>query len=103
LPTLNTVKVGQAIPIKFDLGEDYGLNIFAPGQPSSSLVACGLTAEDSIEETVNAGNSSLSYDAISGHYIYVWKTNTAWSGTCRTLVVKLNDGTYHKANFKFKP
>ena len=34
-------------------------------------------------------------------YTYVWKTNKAWAGTCRQLVVKLDDGTYHRANFNF--
>jgi hypothetical protein len=32
----------------------------------------------------------------------VWKTDKAWANTCRTLVVKLNDGASYKANFKFK-
>ena len=102
LPTLNTVKAGQAIPVKFSLGGDYGLNIFMPGYPSSSLVACGTTAEDAIEETSTAGSSSLSYDSGSGRYHYVWKTDKAWANTCRTLVLKFTDGTIRKANFKFK-
>jgi PKD repeat protein len=103
LPTLNTVKAGSAIPVKFSLSGDYGLNIFATGHPSSSIVTCGSTAEDAIEQTVTAGGSSLSYDAVTGQYTYVWKTDKAWANTCRTLVVKLNDGTSYKANFKFKP
>ena len=102
LPILNTVKAGQAIPIKFSLGGNYGLNIFAQGYPSSSLVACGTTAEDAIEETATAGNSGLSYSPGNQQYTYVWKTDKAWAGTCRTFVIKLNDGTYHRANFKFK-
>ncbi len=101
LPTLNVAKAGSAIPVKFSLGGDYGLSLFAAGYPSSSVVACGSTAEDAVEETVTAGNSSLTYNAGNGQYTYVWKTDGAWAGTCRTLVVKLNDGTYHYANFKF--
>jgi TolB protein len=102
LPTLNIVKAGSAIPVKFSLSGDQGLNIFAPGYPSSSVIACGGTAGDAIEQTVTAGSSSLSYDASTDQYTYVWKTEKAWAGTCRTLVVKLDDGTYHKANFSFK-
>jgi hypothetical protein len=30
------------------------------------------------------------------------KTNTAWKNSCRTLTVKLNDGTTHSATFRFK-
>jgi hypothetical protein len=84
------------------LGGNYGLSIFAVGYPSSTGVACGTTAEDAIEEPVTAGNSGLSYSAGNQQYTYVWKTETAWAGTCRTLVIKLSDGTIHKANFKFK-
>jgi PKD repeat protein len=102
LPILNTVKAGQAIPIKFSLGGNYDLNIIATDYPASSIVTCGNVAEDAIEETVTSGNSGLSYSASNKQYTYVWKTEKAWANTCRTLVIKLSDGTIHKANFKFK-
>lgn len=102
LPILNVVKAGRAIPMKFSLDGPQGLNIFAAGYPSSALVTCGTTAENAIEETVTAGSSSLSYDASNDQYTYVWKTNQTWADTCRTLVLRLNDGTHHRANFKFK-
>lgn len=54
-----------------------------------------------IEQTVTAGGSTLNYDVTVGQYIYVWKTEKAWAGTCRQLVIKLTDNTYHRANFKF--
>ncbi len=57
---------------------------------------------DAIEQTVTAGASNLSYDATTDQYIYVWKTDKSWAGTCRTFVLKLNDGSYHRADFKFK-
>jgi len=104
LPTINTVNAGQAIPIKFSLGGNYGLNIFASGYPASQNVSCGGSSggsSDPIEETVTAGNSSLQYDPGTQHYIYVWKTDKAWAGTCRTLIVKLIDGTEHTAFFQF--
>lgn len=100
-PTLNTGKAGQAIPVKFSLGDNYGLDIFAAGSPSSQQVACasGLPV-DEIEETVSAGNSELSYSG--GTYTYVWKTQKGWSGQCRQLTFTLNDGTTHTALFRFK-
>jgi len=103
LPTLNAVKAGQAIPVKFSLNGDQGLDIFAAGYPKSQYIACDSTAAlDGIEVTLTAGSSSLSYDPSTDTYTYVWKTDKAWANTCRQLVVKLNDGTYHQANFKFK-
>ena len=103
LPTLNQVTAGQAIPVKFSLNGNQGLNIFAAGSPLSQAIVCNSGAPvDDIEQTVTAGASSLSYDAGTGQYIYVWKTDKAWAGTCRQLIVRLNDGTDHKASFKFK-
>jgi hypothetical protein len=102
-PTFNVVKAGSAIPVKFSLGGYRGLSIFAAGSPSSQQIACDTSSPASdIEVTVTAGGSSLSYDAATDTYTYVWKTNAAWAGTCRQLNVKLNDGTSHLANFRFK-
>jgi len=57
---------------------------------------------DDIEETDTVGSSGLTYDPLTDQYIYHWKTNATWTGTCRQLIVRLNDGTDHVANFKFK-
>ena len=102
LPALNQVKAGQGIPVKFSLGGDQGLNILESGSPSSVKIVCdGSAAIDAIEQTVTAGGSSLSYDASTNIYIYVWKTDKSWAGTCRQLMVTLTDGTVHEAQFKF--
>jgi hypothetical protein len=34
-------------------------------------------------------------------YVYVWKTDRSWANTCRQLIVKLDDGSVHRANFQF--
>jgi len=100
LPTLNVVKAGQAIPVKFSLSGNQGLGIMAAGYPVATVTVCGNTTTDVIEQTVTAGSSSLSYDATTDQYIYVWKTDKAWGGSCRTLTVKFVDGTIHQANFQ---
>jgi len=51
---------------------------------------------------VTTGASNISYDVATGQYIYVGKTTKAWKGTCRQFTMKLDDGTVHRANFKFK-
>ena len=102
LPTLNVVKAGSAIPVKFNLNCNMGLSIFAT-DPISTKINCVSTAsEDTVETTVTAGGSSLNYDPIANQYIYVWKTDKTWAGKCRQLTVTLADGTTHIANFKFK-
>jgi Right handed beta helix region len=103
LPTLNSVKAGSGVPVKFSLGGDFGLNIFAAGYPKSQTVACTSGAPtDDVEQTVSAGASSLQYDAATGQYSYTWKTEKSWAGTCRQLIVRLSDGTEHMAGFTFK-
>jgi hypothetical protein len=99
---LNVAKAGSAIPVKFNLGGYMGLNIFSTGSPATKLMACDSSATlDPIEETATAGGSSLSYDAASGQYTYVWKTNKAHAGTCRQLVITFADGNTKTANFRF--
>jgi hypothetical protein len=103
LPMLNRVNAGRAIPVKFSLCGDQGLAIFAAGYPKSQQVACDSNAPvDGIEETLTAGNSSLSYDAAADRYKYVWKTEKSWAGSCRQLVLWLSDGTVRRANFQFR-
>jgi hypothetical protein len=100
---VNQAKAGSAIPVKFSLGGDSGLDILATGSPTSQPIDCDSSDPvDPIEETVTAGSSSLSYDATTDQYTYVWKTDKTWTNTCRQLVVTLNDGSTHLAYFKFK-
>jgi hypothetical protein len=103
LPTFNSVNAGRAIPVKFSLSGNKGLGIFPAGSPASQPISCSTTAPiTDLEGTVSSGGSSLSYDAGSDQYHYNWKTDGSWAGTCRALVVTLNDGSTHTAYFKFK-
>jgi hypothetical protein len=102
LPTMNVLKAGSAVPAKFSLNGNHGLDIFADGHPKSQVITCdSASPQDGIEETVTAGASSLSYDAATDQYKYVWKTAKSWAQTCRQFILKLNDGSVHTANFKF--
>jgi hypothetical protein len=103
LPALNVVNAGRAIPVKFSLNGNKGLNIFAPGFPASGTITCDANATPvEVTETTTAGSSSLSYDAATDQYIYVWKTESSWAGTCRQLVIQLQNGCVHRVNFKFR-
>jgi len=102
-PTLNLVNAGRAVPVKFSLSGNKGLSIFAAGSPASQQINCSSDAPIStLDATTTAGSSSLSYDAASDQYNYVWKTDSSWAGQCRALVVTLNDGSTHTALFKFR-
>ncbi|MEO6002083.1 MAG: YDG domain-containing protein [Opitutus sp.] len=102
LPVVNRANSGSAIPVKFSLGGNKGMAIMAAGYPAIALIPTSDTAPISvIEQTVTAGGSSLSYDAGSNQYVYVWKTEKAWAGKSYRLVVKLADGSTHYADFNF--
>lgn len=101
-PTVNIAKAGSAIPIKFKLGGNRGLDVFAAGSPSSQAVACSTgSPTDVIEATAAPGGATLSYDPASDTYTYVWKTVKTWRG-CRTFTVAFNDGSTKTALFTFK-
>jgi hypothetical protein len=102
-PTWNAAKAGSAIPVKFSLGADMGLSILKSGFPSATTIQCpgSGTVVDAVEQTVTAGTSSLSYDASSGQYTYVWKTDKAWAGKCIRFDLDLNDGSSHYALIQF--
>jgi hypothetical protein len=99
---LNVVQAGRAVPINFSLGGDFGLAIFTAGSPSSAVVACeGGSPQEAVEATLTAGSSSLSYDAATQVYTYVWKTDRNWGNSCRRLTLELTDGTNHSVDFRF--
>lgn len=103
LPTVNMANAGQAIPLQFGLGGDFGLNIVAPGFPTATQIACATGVPlNSGTLTDTAGGSGLQFSSASDTYTYVWKTSKAWAGTCQQLDLRLNDGTDHIADFKFK-
>ena len=65
---------GSAVPVKFSLAGDKGLDVVQIGFPTSEQMYCDTTAPpDDIETTASAGGSTLSYDATSDTYTCVWK------------------------------
>jgi hypothetical protein len=100
---INTVKAGSAVPVKFSLNGDMGLNVFAAGYPKViDAKFAGTENYDEIESVIAATNSGLTYDSVTKTYTYVWKTDKTWTGASKQLVIKLKDGTTCTANFLFK-
>jgi hypothetical protein len=100
---LNKAKAGSTIPVKFSLGGDQGLGILATDYPKvSGTFNCSADpTSDLIEEYSTATASGLKYDAVANQYTYNWKTDAKWAGQCRSLLVRLTDGTTHRADFNF--
>ena len=102
-PIFNSAKAGQAIPIKFSLSGNQGLDIIAAGYPKVTSVNCTSSAVvDPLEEyAAVTANGGLNYDAGGNQYNYVWKTQSAYANKCFKFDLTLKDGTSHVAYFKF--
>jgi extracellular elastinolytic metalloproteinase len=107
---LNTVAAGSAVPLKFDLGRNRGLDILASNSPYSRLVDCDTLATVNPDGSITPrplpvaaqtpGNSKLSANA-NGRYQFPWKTDRDWAGTCREFVLTLDDGQQFRSFFRF--
>jgi len=97
-PQVNLAHPGDSITVKFDLhGTKATLNdVLANGYPQSDPVSCSDPASITSGDPTILGNGNTPSD----DYVYIWKTNPSWQG-CRELIVKLIDGSYHRAVFDF--
>jgi hypothetical protein len=93
-----TRNAGSAVPVKFSIGANFGLGIFAAGYPRSQPVSCA-TGLPTGPATPTASTDGLAF--VDGQYVYTWKTDRAWQGTCRQLILQLNDNTVRTALFQF--
>ncbi len=101
-PVLNVMNGGSTSQIRFGLGGDQGLGVFASGSPRSRQVNCStLVGTGSWVAAQSPGSSGLMYDAQTSSYQWNWKTEKPWRGTCRVFELALIDGTVHLAYFKF--
>jgi extracellular elastinolytic metalloproteinase len=109
---VNVVRAGRAVPLRFDLGSNQGLDVLASNSPFSRRVDCDtfevpsanppfITPREAPVATTSPGNSGLSVDD-EGVYEYVWKTQQGWAGTCREVVLTRADGVQHRAFFELR-
>jgi hypothetical protein len=102
-PIINAVRAGQTVPVKFSLGGDFGVDVLLGGTAISVSVGCTTGDVDPIEVPVtNPGASQFTYDPVSDQYQFNWKTERAWAGTCRRLLVRLDDGSVQAADFRLQ-
>lgn len=93
-------EAGSVIPVRVDLGGDRGPEPFTA---TSNPVSCESGEPLGAHEPVaTAGSSGVTYDQGNEQYVLAWRTDRAWSGTCRQLVVTVDDGAVHAARFEFR-
>jgi hypothetical protein len=101
-PRVNVVSAGRVVPMTFSLGGWEGWHVIARGYPRSREMHCGSKVElDGGDRTRFAGGTPLRYTHHGERYSYLWKTERDWAGTCRQFILKLSDGSYHRADFRF--
>jgi hypothetical protein len=94
--TIENAKAGDAIPLKFSLAGDHGLNVVAA--TSSQPASCADWSDLGPREI---GNGKLSYSSTSDRYRYLIATERSWKNSCRTIELALADGTRHKLRVRF--
>jgi hypothetical protein len=102
-PHVNLWRAGALVPIRFELGGDQGLEVIEDGWPQVAQVECGSGAEPAHGEQARHPRWSreLVYRDRSARYIFRWRTERGWAGSCRQLMLKLADGTVKRADFEF--
>ena len=97
-PTVNVVKAGSTVPIKFSLGGNHGLGVLA-GTPVAVKFDCETgVPQDELEQTTTS-SSGLTFSG--GLYQYNWKTAKSARG-CFRFELRLGDGSTHVALFRLR-
>jgi hypothetical protein len=106
--TVNTVKNGSTVPVKFELfkGGTELTSTSAVTSTKSNAIDCSALSgdpEDAIE-TVATGGTSLRYDTTGGQFIYNWTTPKGANqvGKCYSLTMTAADSSTMTALFKLK-
>jgi DNA-binding beta-propeller fold protein YncE len=99
----SVVSAGDVTPIVFSLGGDRGLDVLAPGSPSSVQTACEHPgAPTGGEPALSQSGRGLIFHSSTGHYVFSWQTRKSWAGTCRTFVLGLRDGDVARLTVSFR-
>jgi hypothetical protein len=100
--TLNVVKAGRAIPLKWRLTDASGAPVLDLASATISVqslnCSSGMT-EDLVEESL-AGGSGLQ-NLGDGYYQLNWKSSASYAGSCKTLRLDLGEGIFRTALFRF--
>jgi len=84
---LNTVKAGQAVPLKWRLMDNGSpVTNLQSVTVTASALSCSLGSSTDLLEEVASGSSGLQ-NLGNGYYQYNWKTPTTYAKSCKTLQI----------------
>jgi hypothetical protein len=90
----DVANAGSTVVVKFSLSGNQGRNLFKSRYPASTAFTCGGQPPSDASEPAVAV-SPLRYDPLRDEYVFEWKTDKSWAGTCRSFVLGLRDGSTH--------
>jgi hypothetical protein len=96
--TVNSVKAGRAVPLKWRLLDESGAPVvdLMSAELTFRRTSCDGSAVDAVEETVTVGSGLQNKG--DGRYQLNWKTPS--SKGCGTLQLDVGDGVLHTAKFR---
>lgn len=92
---MNRAFAGLPVPVRYVIDGDAG----AGAVTSITTSLCDGTGAVAAEAFLGI---DLRSPLDSGQYLYMWKTERSWAGSCRAFTVTLADGTSHTATFTFR-
>jgi hypothetical protein len=101
--TLNVVKNGSTVPLKFEIfaGSTELTDTANVKSLAATQITCDVSATvDDIELTATGG-TSLRYDTTAGQFVYNWQTPKK-AGNCYRVTMTTQDGSSLAAFFKLK-
>jgi hypothetical protein len=105
-PTVNVVKAGRGIAIKWQLTDGAGGFIsdvsVVTGTQSTPVSCTEETVDENPVDTDATGQSGLRYDSTDQQFVYVWDTPSGLAGQCADFILSLSDGSDHRARFAFR-
>jgi Bacterial pre-peptidase C-terminal domain len=102
-PSTTRWPAGVPVPIRFELGREQGLDVVEEGWSQVAEVECGSGAEPSGGEPARHPRwfRDLVFRKRRARYVFLWRTERAWAGSCRQFMLRLRDGTVKRADFEF--
>lgn len=106
-PQLNDVTAGDRVQLRFTADGYRELDVLTQGSPYSRQVDCTTL------QTVTPGQTAITPRPLPipalgelrvndrGVFVFPWRTDAAWAGTCRELVATERTGKQYRAYYRF--
>jgi extracellular elastinolytic metalloproteinase len=99
LPAVNDRNAGSNVPVTFTLSEQGGAPDVAAVFASRQVDCTTLAPTGPFAPVLTPGSRTLENDG--NQFSFNWKTERAWAGTCRQLIIRLQDVSDPVAYFRF--